>query len=207
MVTGSKEQAVGIQFFQPTDMVKCNFASDFYKRFQAKTIEKEGFDLKPTWTWSINFQNGVGVDSQAPALAITTRGIEEGTIGEFGRQGYFRMEVIVINRQDIPDVEKVLLDLRYLRERSKLHLFGSLPNLDTFQTEFVSGLIAIAEIGQDKANTKGSVTKSLVRIPGAIEQWEAGDRDGRVYFMALPEADKIAELYFDFTVIKKASVG
>ena len=205
MITASKDRVEGIQFYQPTDRIKFNVESEFYKRFQAEIKDQQGFDLILRGIWSINLQNGIGVDPETPALALTTKGIKEGGVGVFGGQGFFRVEVGIKNTREIPDVEEILLDLRYSRCRSKLHLSGSLPNLGTSQVGGpVSGLIAIAEIGEDKANTKGSVAKSVARIPGAIEQWKT--EDGNViYFMARADAATISKLYVDFTVVKRAA--
>lgn len=134
---------------------------------------KGGFNLYLKGTWSANIENAVGYDTSAEALALTSKGVKEGSLGEFAQEGLYILEVGVRNLEPIPDVNKVLLELKFGRGTAKISVYGSLPNLGMSQEEPIEGLISIGTMGESKGEAKGGfrVKPYIPRIPGVIGKW------------------------------------
>lgn len=150
-----------------------------------KVRNSGGFDLKPIGVWSINFEKGIGIDPKAPAIAITADGIQEGSIGEFAASGLFRLEMNVVNKQPIPNVDGILVELKWSRRRSAPNFTGSLPNLEAPPTPSAEGLISEEEVAGIKKETAiYAGAPHIPRIPGVIQQWiQSRGSDAPIYLM------------------------
>lgn len=175
----------------------------FRKRFQFREDQdkplaslervrvKGRFNLYLTGIWSVNMEKEeVGYDPKAEALALTSKGAKEGSLGEFAQEGLYIVAVGIRNLEPVLDVEKVLVELSYGRGQAKVHVSGSLPNLGMSQEEPIQGLISIAEMGDKKGETTGrslAAPKYTSRIPGEIQKWVKDPNGSNSVYLMAPE--------------------
>jgi len=107
-----------INFF-PDSVTKINPKpnDDNFKQFRSSDINKGGSLLYLLAHWSSNMADGIGIDPQSPAFALTSDGLIQGTIGslagqEDDKKKFYRLEMRIRSGISTNDLRVVSVGLR-----------------------------------------------------------------------------------------------
>lgn len=84
-----------LQFFPDGAKINVQSSGESFSQFKSSDINKGGFRVYLLGHWSSNMIEGIGIDAQSPAVALTSDGVAVATVGHFaaGENGLYRLSV------------------------------------------------------------------------------------------------------------------